>query len=668
MAENLARVESNFRSMLAQNAPEVDLQAYLRSEGFTADRFADAMAKKREAGPIQTEPGPVRLAAQGATLGSADEIEALARGLLPALISTRLGRPPGAAEARSAAEGYGQTLASVRLANQEYQRTDPFKAGVAEVAGALVPAVGATLATLPAGGGGGAAVAGPAIARTAPAVLPTMARAGLLGFGEGAVGGFMSGEGGFGPRLQNAAAPAATGAVLGPAAAGAGRVIGVGKTLVDPFFQAGRERLAGSVLNRFATDPSAAMQRLLAGGGEIVPGSRPMTSGIARDPGLAALQTPIRSALDTENLMAARASEQNAARMALLDRMAYGSPEKFGTPEKALERASQGLPSSALDYATVKRAAITGPMRQEAFDFGGAADAKGVLGQIDALIANPDNKQKTVQLALKDFRSQILDAADSETGLIDPRALYAIRKDIGLAQAGKLSGERSDYRHASSVLTDLKTTLDDTIEAAAPGYRDYMDQFRKMSIPINQMEGLQAVRKQAELSVPDVATGLPVLSQAGFKKALASRADELARLSPSQRANVNAIMEDLNRAAAPTAPGVMPPGSSSIKNLSVANIIGNMFGEAMVDNAVMRTLTPPLNWLYKMPEGDVSQLLVDAMLDPQLAGKLMQKAGAGVPASTARALARKAYDSGLIGTGAYIGAVSGVSLEPQEKR
>ena len=661
MADNLSRVESEFRSMLAQGAPELDLKAYLKSEGFTEDRFADAMGRKREAGPIQTEPGPVRLAAQGATLGAADEIEALARGLLPALISTRLGRPPGAAEARSAAEGYGQTLSSVRLANEEYQRTDPFKAGVAELAGALVPAVGATLATLPAGGSGGAAVAGPAIIRTAPAVLPTIARGAALGFGEGAVGGFMSGEGGLSPRLENAMAPGATGLALGALVPAAGRTFGVAKTLVDPFFQYGKENLAGSVLNRFATNPSAAMQRLLAGGGEIVPGSRPMTSGMARDPGLAGLQTPIRSALDTENLMAARASEQNAARVALLDRMAFGSAPK------AIQRAQQDLPGPALDYATAKRAAVTGPMRQEAFDFGGAADAKGVLGQIDALIANPDNKQKTVQLALKDFRSQILDAADSETGLIDPRALYAIRKDIGLAQAGKLSGERSDYRHASSVLTDLKTTLDDTIETAAPGYREYMDQFRKMSIPINQMEGLQAVRKQAELSVPDVATGLPVLSQAGFKKALASRADELARLSPSQRANVNAIMEDLNRAAAPTAPGVMPPGSSSIKNLSVANIIGNMFGESTAANSMVQTVVQPINWIYKMPEGDVQRLLVDAMLDPQLAGRLMQKAGAGIPASTARALARKAYDSGLIGTGAYIGAVSGVSLEPQER-
>jgi hypothetical protein len=655
MAENLARVESNFRSMLAQNAPEVDLQAYLRSEGFTADRFADAMGRKREAGPIQTEPGPVRLAAQGATLGAADEIEALARGLLPALISTRLGRPPGAAEARSAAEGYGQTLSSVRLANEEYQRTDPFKAGVAEVAGALVPAVGATLATLPAGGAGGAAVAGPAIIRTAPAVLPTMMRAGLLGAGEGAVGGFMSGEGGVGPRLQNAVAPAATGAVLGPTVAGAGRVFDVGKTLVDPFFQAGKERLAGSVLNRFATNPSAAMQRLLAGGGEIVPGSRPMTSGIARDPGLAGIQTPIRSALDTENLFAARASEQNAARMAELERMAFGSPDKAA------------LRGPALDYAKAKRDAITDPMRENAFDLGGAADGKGVISQIDSLLANPSYKRGTTQKALNDFRSQVLGSMDKDTGLIDPRALYSIRQDIVDARTGKLSGDQANYKLASKVLGDVQASFDDAIEAAAPGYRDYMNQYRKMSIPIDQMEGLQAVRKQATLSVPDVATGLDVFSQAKFKQALAARADDLERLSPSQRSRVNAILEDLNRAAAPTAPGVMPPGSSSIKNLSVANIIGNMFGDAMVDNSVMRTVVQPINWLYKMPEGDINQLLVDAMLDPELAGRLMQKAGAGIPASTARALARKAYDSGLIGTGAYIGAVSGVSLEPQEK-
>jgi hypothetical protein len=303
-------------------------------------------------------------------------------------------------------------------------------------------------------------------------------------------------------------------------------------------------------------------------------------------------------------------------------------------------------------------------MRERAFDLGsGAADAKGVIGQIDELLANPNNKQKTVQSALNDFKAQVLGAMDKDTGLIDPRSLYSIRKDIGLAQAGKLSGERSDYKYASSVLTNLQSTLDDTIEAAAPGYREYMDRFRKMSIPIDQMRGLQAVRERATLSVPDVATNLDVLSQAKFKQALASRAEDLARLSPSQRANVNAIMADLNRAAAPTAPGVMPPGSSSIKNLSVANIIGNMLGDSAAANSFIQTVARPINWLYKMPEADIERLLVDAMLDPKLAGQLMQKANNGVPASTARALARKAYDVGLISAGTYIGAASGVSLD-----
>jgi len=644
MADNLDRIQANLRTLQQAGAPDTDVQAYLKQEGFTVDRVVDAFAKKREAGPVVTEPGAARLFAQGATLGSADEIEALARGLIPALISTRLGRPLSPTDARTAAEGYGQTLSSVRLANQEYQRTDPFKAGVAEIAGAVVPAVGATLATLPAGGAGGAAVAGPAIIRTAPAVIPTMARAGLLGGAEGAVGGFMSGEGNVGSRLESAAAPGAAGLVLGPLVPAAGRTFGVAKTLVDPFFQSGKERLVGGVLNRFATNPSAAMQRLLQGGSELVPGSRPMTSQIARDPGLAALQTPVESAVDEAGLFAARRSEQNAARVLELQQMARDP--------------------AAIAYAQAKRAAVTGPMREGAFDLGGgAADAKGVLGQIDTLLADPNNKQKTVQLALKDFRTQILDASDSETGLIDPRSLYSIRKDIGLAQAGKLSGERSDYRHANSVLNDLKTTFDDTIDAAAPGYRDYMDQYRKMSIPIDQMTGLQAVGRQAEMAAPDLVTNLPVLSQAKFKQALTTRADDLARLSPSQRTRLDAIMEDLNRATAPTAPGVRPPGSNTVKNLSVASIIGNMFGESMANNSLMKTIARPIDFLYKMPEADVQQLLVDAMLDPELAGKLMQKAGAGVPPATARALARKAYDVGLISAGTYIGAASGVSLD-----
>ena len=44
---------------------------------------------------------------------------------------------------------------------------------------------------------------------------------------------------------------AALGLVLGPVVPAAGRAFGVTKTLVDPFFQAGKERLVGGVLNRF---------------------------------------------------------------------------------------------------------------------------------------------------------------------------------------------------------------------------------------------------------------------------------------------------------------------------------------------------------------------------------------------------------------------------------
>jgi hypothetical protein len=455
----------------------------------------------------------------------------------------------------------------------------------------------------------------------------------------------MSGEGGVGSRLESAAAPGVAGLALGPLVPAAGKVFGTAKTLADPFFQAGRERMVGGVLNRFASNPSAAMQRLLAGGAEIVPGSRPMTSQIARDPGLAALQTPIENAVDETAAIAARRSEQNAARVLDLQQMAR-DPE-------------------AIAYAKAKRAAITGPMREGAFDLGsGVADARGIVGQIDAMLANPSNKGQTVQNALNDFKTQLMKEVDPATGAVDPRALYAIRGDIARAEGGKFKvGDRSDYMHAAKELGQLRNLFDDTIETAAPGYRDYMNQFRKMSIPIDQMKGLQAVGRQAELAAPDVATNLPVLSQAKFKQALATRADDLARLSPSQRTRLDAIMEDLNRATAPVAPGVRPPGSNTVKNLSVASIIGNMFGEGMANNTLMKTIARPIDFLYKLPEQDVQKLMVDAMLDPELAGKLMQKAGAGVSPATARALARKAYDTGLISAGTYIGAASGVSLD-----
>jgi hypothetical protein len=73
----------------------------------------------------------------------------------------------------------------------------------------------------------------------------------------------------------------------------------------------------------------------------------------------------------------------------------------------------------------------------------------------------------------------------------------------------------------------------------------------------------------------------------------------------------------------------------------------------MADNTTLRTMTRPLDWLYKLPDQQVQQLLVESMLDPQLAATLMSKANIMKVEPLAKSLRKKAEE---LGFGTAIGA------------
>lgn len=429
-----------------------------------------------------------------------------------------------------------------------------------------------------------------------------------------------------GPASQMAAAVGAGmiapggGAVAGPRAAG-----GAAAT-VQPFSQAGREAIVGSTLRRFSNDPERAIANL-EGSAPLVRGSQPLTSGASRDPGLAGMETPVR-AIDEQSRIAAQVAANNVARRAELDRLFRD--------QAAVARAEQ------------KRSAVTTPMRDDAFANAGPIPATTLLDAIDAQLALPANQQKTVQSALQDFRSQVA-RIGGESGQIDPQALYAVRKDVNLALGGKLAGDRQDYRYASGQLIDLKRSIDTAIESVAPGFQDYLAKFERMSRPINQMTLGQMVRDRSLSKVPDLQSGVEVPLLTNIKGAIRANADDIAAtLTLPQRARLEAVVRDMEMGAAASSPGLKSPGSDTFRNMSVANVIGRMFSDKMADNTTLRTLTRPLDFLYKLPDQRVQQLLVDAMLNPRLAADLMKRASTYNVEPVAKTLRRKVQE-GTVG-------------------
>ena len=443
-------------------------------------------------------------------------------------------------------------------------------------------------------------------------------------------------EGGANPYAQMGGAMLA-GMVApgGPSLSTTQRALAVPGGLVKPFTQEGREVIVGNVLNRLATNPQQAMQNMEMSA-PLVPGVRPTAAGTARDPGLAGAETAIRG-LDTGGNLFGQQINQNQEAILNAFRQISGKP-------------------GSIPYAEAKRKAITTPMRVAAFE---------------GVTVNPETFQSGIQLVVNQAINNVMSSPvgvrkDVETAMkfaVDrvklaktPEELYEVRKDLAKAAQGAYNQENPSLRLASGQLKEVIAAADDVIEAAAPGYAAYMDKYFKSSKGIDQMRLLQGIEAKVTTGLPNISTGNPVLAASALRKQLAAAQDELGtQLSQSAQSKLDNIINEINRGMAATAPGVKPPGSNTFQNMSMGNLIGKVFSESLADNTTLRTMTRPLDFLYKLPDQQVQQLLVQAMLDPKLAAMMMAKANIMRVEPLATSLRQKAQQMGfgtLIGTGA----------------
>jgi hypothetical protein len=448
-----------------------------------------------------------------------------------------------------------------------------------------------------------------------------------------AAGGLLR-EGEFSPGVQLAGAlGAGMLAPGGPTLSTTQRALAAPGALVKPFTQQGREVIVGNVLRNVATNPEQAIANLQQAQ-STVPGVRLTTAAGARDPGLAAAETPIR-ALDQSG---AFPSVLSSNQQALLN---------------AFRRLS-GQPGS-IERAEAKRQSITAPMRESAFANAQPVSVEPIAAAIQGITSNPATQRQTVDQAMSYVSNLLARRVDPETGTINPMALYSVRKDITDAMAGKLSGDLANLRLARGQLNDLLPVIDATIESGAPGFNRYMQQFAKSSSAIDQMRLLQGIESKVTTGQPNLMNpNEPVLAAAALRRQLAMKKEEIgADLSPAAQRRLDNIINEINRGQAATAPGVRAPGSNTFQNMSMGNLIGRVFSESMADNTTLRTMTRPLDFLYKLPDQQIQQLLVEAMLDPKLAAQMMSKANVMKVEPLAKSLRKKAED---LGYGSIIGA------------
>jgi hypothetical protein len=316
-------------------------------------------------------------------------------------------------------------------------------------------------------------------------------------------------------------------------------------------------------------------------------------------------------------------------------------------------RRLSGQPGS-IAQAEAKRSAITGPMREEAFanvTVNPQTFQSGLTLTVNKAIDNirnsPAGVRQDVEIAMNWATSRLEKARN-------PMELYEVRKDLASAMQGKYNQDNPSLRLAKGQLSDVVKAVDDVIEASAPGFKAYMEKYSKMSAPIDQMRVLQDIERRVTTGQPNLMTGEPVIAAGSLRRQLATRADEIgAELSPAAQRKLDNIVDEINRGMAATAPGVKPPGSDTFRNMSMGNLIGRVFSESLATNTTLRTMTRPLDFLYKLPDQQIQQLLVEAMLDPQLAAQMMSKASVMKVEPLARSLRQKAEQ---LGFGTAIGA------------
>lgn len=474
----------------------------------------------------------------------------------------------------------------------------------------------------------GSAVAGPAAiaSRTAPAIqkffaenLGTQAAAAT----GGALASGAARESDAGPLMQMIGSLG--GAMTGGGAAALGPTsVKAVKEVVRPFTQAGREAITGNVLRSLASDAEQAIES----GAKFVPaipGYRPTTAQATRDVGLISAETPIR-ALDVTGKFGTQIGEANQARMAILDRLAKDK--------------------STVDQAIQKRTEVTQPLREQAFaqstvdpQIFQSAVALNVNKTIDDILASDAGARGTVKKTMNWAKEQL---AEGTT----PERLYEVRKDLRDAAQGLLDREGAAYSLAKGQLEQVIKAVDNTIESAAPGYQDYLKKFATSSRGIERLQAAQEFRGKVLSTTPDPSrVGDYLISQPSFTRAIRA-AEKDTKLSKPQLTALTRVAQDLDSGV--LARAVKVPGSDTFKNISTANVIGGIIGKQMFGEVppAVQKISAPLNWLYNGTDDAIRELLVDAMLDPKLASKLMTKASMVTVEPLSKELQRKAISLG----------------------
>lgn len=549
-------------------------------------------------------------AGRAASFGLSDKVNALVPAINTAVgngVNALMGNatPPS-----SFGDTYQNELMKQRGYGENYAAANPIASKVATVLG-TVGSVAPNAAT---------SVAAPAV---------SLGRNLLNGAGTGAV---LGGVAGYGNSNDQSLAQTATdtglgavgGAALGaaiPAALAGGQYAGrLGRAMIDPFTEAGQNRLANNAITKFAGNNPLAIS-----GNQIVPGSVPTLAEATGNANVANLQRTARdinanpfvqreeanssartnllshaagSAQDIEAATAVRDHEAAKALSTIFKPTQTADPSYVNRTIKGILASPAGQRDSVkstleavrdkltLDNPIEERISraigpvksalkATGPM--SATRLADLTEARRLLNS--TLRGHTSEEDLTKGLAKLAKSQKIVGPIDSALAAVkegptkfqsDPEQLYGVRKYIGDLLDSKASMANPAGLQASRELLAVRDSLDNAITKASPGFDKYLQDYSQASQPITGMKFMQSLNladAKGNITLQKVQSALRNVN----KLQGAGGVNGAKALSPEQIDALTRIRDDLLRQTNVAAGKSL--GSNTVQNIASQNML-----------------------------------------------------------------------------------------------
>jgi hypothetical protein len=344
---------------------------------------------------------------------------------------------------------------------------------------------------------------------------------------------------------------------------------GTAKAAVAPFTASGRASIAENAIKaEAAKDPGNMAQNLLGGtaddalgragaGGrinanfdELVPGSTPTLAQATGNAGVAALERAAMSR--SPNAFAERSLANDSARLDYLQQIK-------GTPE-TLQAAMATRDQQAL------------PFLKQALDGARPANANPVMDEIGTILESRAGQRDDVVKALNKVKDKLDLGKDGLQSNVDQ--LYGIRQSINDQLTTVAGRDNSAAQLASKELIQVREKLDDAIQDAAPGFKEFLKTYADLSKPVSAQEYLQGLnltdQTSQKITLAKVKSALGTIDKLRAKPG----ANDAKSITDDQLGMLQNLHADLQRQAN-SARG-MAIGSNTFQNFATNQLIDSM--------------------------------------------------------------------------------------------